>query len=85
MTNSLDDYELDLRFGAWLRDQRVAVNLTIEQASKESGISSQRMRSLELGYSEKGITRSESEKLSALYKTKLSEFLHYACSANIRY
>lgn len=79
MKRDLDDYELDLTFGQWLREQRMTLKLSVEQVSHVCGISSQRLRSLEVGYAEKGITREESEKLCSLYKKELKEFLEHAC------
>lgn len=73
-----DDYELDVMFGKWLRDLRVAAGLSLEDAAKHSGLPEQRLKSLEVGYAEKGITQRESETLSRAYKVPLKEILQRA-------
>ncbi len=73
-----NDYDADIVFGAWLRDQRVSAGMSIEEVSKKSGISIQRIKSLEVGYAEKGITKAESEQLCTAYKIVLKDFIHRA-------
>ncbi len=73
-----NDYESDSRFGHWLRDQRVRAGLNLRQAAMNSGIAEERLKALEIGYAERGITLSESEKISAAYKVTLVEFLSKA-------
>ena len=81
MQKVTNDYEADMEFGRWLRAQRVALGLTIEQAAEKTAIASSRLKSLEVGYAEKGITKAESEKLCALYRIDLKEFLRRASAA----
>jgi transcriptional regulator with XRE-family HTH domain len=73
-----NDYDSDITFGIWLKDQRVANGLSIEDVSRKSGISVQRLKSLEIGYAEKGITHAESQKLCVLYKIELKDFIQRA-------
>ncbi len=73
-----NDYESDITFGLWLKDQRVRNGFTIEEASKKAEIPLQRLKSLEIGYAEKGITYAESKKLSGLYKIVLEDFIQRA-------
>jgi len=77
-----NDYESDQKFGHWLRDQRICAGFNLKQASLKLGIPLERLKALEMGYAIKGITRSESEKVSAAYKIVLRDFLSRA-SGNI--
>jgi transcriptional regulator with XRE-family HTH domain len=72
------DHEIDIEFGQWLRDLRAGSGLTIEQASQRSGVPVERLKSLELGYAEKGVTQQESKKICVAYKVDLQEFLDRA-------
>lgn len=72
------DHEIDMEFGRWLRDLRAAAKLTLEQAATQSGVSAERLKSLELGYAEKGVTQQESKRICATYKVSLEEFLAHA-------
>jgi hypothetical protein len=73
-----DDYASDVEFGKWLKDRRVAAGLTIEQAGKDGQISVQRLKSLEMGFCERGITRTEATRLCALYRMELKDLLSRA-------
>lgn len=73
-----NDYDEDVQFGHWLREQRTRVGLTLEQAAATTGVPEARLKSLEMGYAEKGITMSESKKLSATYRVELKELLDKA-------
>lgn len=76
-----DDYNSDSKFGHWLRQQRVTAGLTLKQAALKTGLTEERIKALEIGYAERGITHAESQKLAAIYKVKLDEFISMAISA----
>lgn len=76
------DHEIDIEFGVWLRDRRVQCGLTLEQAAARTTVAVERLKSLELGYAEKGITQNESKKICAAYKISLEEFLGRAVGAS---
>ena len=78
MTEEKSDHEIDIEFGQWLRDTRMQCKLTIEEAARNSALSVERLKSLELGYAEKGVTRQESQKLCATYRIDLNELLDRA-------
>lgn len=78
MQRETDDYTDDMEFGKWLRDQRVNAGLSLEEASEQAEISPQRLKSLEMGLSDKGITHKESERLSKTYRVVLKEILEKA-------
>jgi transcriptional regulator with XRE-family HTH domain len=73
-----DDYDSDAKFGLWLKEQRTSHGMTMEQAADASCIPVARLKSLEMGFAERGINQAESEKLSALYKVSLKVFLTHA-------
>lgn len=81
MNQITNDYEADSNFGRWLRDQRVCMGLTLEQTSLKTGITISRLKALEMGYAERGITHGESEKISAAYKLVLREILSRAAGS----
>jgi transcriptional regulator with XRE-family HTH domain len=76
-----DDYQSDKQFGAWLKEQRTRVGLTLEDAAAKSCIADSRLKSLEVGYAEKGINKDECEKLASLYKIDLKSFLNRAAES----
>lgn len=78
MKHEKTDHEIDVEFGQWLRDRRTRTGLSLEQAAERSNTSVDRLKSLELGYAEKGITGPESKKISAVYKIDLQELLDKA-------
>jgi transcriptional regulator with XRE-family HTH domain len=78
MRDDKSDHEIDMEFGQWLRDQRTNCGLTLEQAAKRSNVPAERLKSLELGYAEKGVTQQESQKISGAYKISLEDFLNRA-------
>lgn len=78
MKQGRSDHEIDIEFGQWLRDTRVGCGLTIEQAADRSTVPLARLKSLELGYAEKGVTSKESQKISAAYRVDLQELLDRA-------
>jgi transcriptional regulator with XRE-family HTH domain len=78
----MDDYTSDMNFGAWLIDQRKKTGLTVEQAAEKSGLTTHRLRSLEMGYAERSINRSESEQLCRTYQLPLEEFIERAIYSN---
>jgi transcriptional regulator with XRE-family HTH domain len=75
MKEDQDDYQADICFGEWLRSQRVRTGLTIEKAAEDSNISIQRLKALEMGLSERGITRSESVRVCTVYQVPLQDLL----------
>jgi transcriptional regulator with XRE-family HTH domain len=77
------DHEIDIEFGQWLRDMRTRYKLSIEQAAKDSTLSVERLKSLELGYAEKGITQQESKKISHVYNVNLEELLDRAAGKKV--
>lgn len=81
MKSMKSDHEIDVEFGQWLRNQRNNCGLTLEIASQKSGVPVERLKSLELGYAEKGITKMESDKLKTLYRLDLQELLDRATGA----
>lgn len=77
-TSNLDDYELDVRFGLWLKEAREKAGLSLTDAARTSRIPEARLKSLEVGYADRGITRRESESLCVVYKVPLENFLRQA-------
>lgn len=77
------DHEIDIEFGQWLRDLRMRCKMSVEQAAQSSALSTERLKSLELGYAEKGITAQESKKICAAYKVSLDEFLARAAGEKV--
>lgn len=78
MATEKSDHEIDIEFGQWLRDRRTASGLTLEQAAQRTGLPSERLKSIELGYAQKGITQQESQRLCALYRLDAQELLDRA-------
>lgn len=78
MATEKSDHEIDIEFGQWLRDRRMGCGLTLEQSAQRTGIPSERLKSLELGYAQKGITSQESQRLCALYRLDAQELLDRA-------
>jgi transcriptional regulator with XRE-family HTH domain len=78
MTADQDDYQADIRFGEWLRAQRVRAGLSLEDAAKRADLSVGRLKALEMGLSERGVTRVEATKLGAAYSVPLAELLEQA-------
>lgn len=81
--NEKSEHEIDIEFGQWLRDMRTRYKLSIEQAAKDSSLSVERLKSLELGYAEKGITAQESKKISHVYNVNLNELLDRAAGKKV--
>jgi hypothetical protein len=75
MKHETDDYMADMEFGAWLRDQRVCAGFSLEEACQKASISPQRLKSLEMGLSERGINQQESEKLCGIYRIVLRDLI----------
>ncbi len=75
---AIDDYDSDVQFGAWLREKRVGAGFSLEQVAEKSAISIDRLKSLEVGYADRSITRAESERLSAVYGLTLQECIDRA-------
>jgi ribosome-binding protein aMBF1 (putative translation factor) len=73
-----EEDQIDLEFGHWLKDQRVRVGLSLDDAAEKVMISSSRLKSLEMGFAEKGITKTEAERLSQIYKVQLDDVLKRA-------
>jgi transcriptional regulator with XRE-family HTH domain len=71
----VDDYQSDIHFGEWLRKVREQKGLTIERAAREAMIEASRLRALEVGYAERGITRPEATRLSTAYQITLDDLL----------
>jgi hypothetical protein len=78
MKEEKTDHEIDIEFGQWLRDMRTRCKLSVEQAAQSSTLPVERIKSLELGYAEKGITKQESQKICTAYRIGLEEFLDRA-------
>lgn len=76
-----DDYQADIRFGEWLRSQRVRTGLSIEAAAQGAGLTMERLKGLEMGLSERGITRTEASRLCGVYRIALEELLAQAARA----
>jgi len=81
MNKQTDDFALDIEFGKWLGQIRTAAHLTVRDAAKQTGITEERLMSLELGYAERGIRRNEATSLSKIYNVKLEELLQRALAA----
>lgn len=81
MTEERDDYQADIRFGEWLRGQRVRAGLSLEKAALGCSIPAERLKALEMGLSDKGITRPESVRICDAYKISLKELLDQAARA----
>jgi hypothetical protein len=73
-----DDYQADIKFGEWLRAQRVKTGLSLEDASKGAELSVERLKGLETGLSERGVTRPEAVRLCTLYRIDLKDLLSAA-------
>ena len=73
-----DDYEADRKFGEWLRSKRLNAGMELEEAAKATGVTTDRLKSLEIGYSERGINRTEAERIAKAYQVELSEVLQKA-------
>jgi len=78
MERELDDYQADIRFGEWLRCQRVRAGLSIEKAAEASSLTIDRLKTLEMGLSERGITHPESVRICTVYQISLNEMLEQA-------
>ena len=78
MTERGDDYAADIRFGEWLRSQRVRVGLSLEESAKLAMITVERLKGLEMGLSGKGITRSEATRLGTAYKLEVHDIIERA-------
>ncbi len=76
-----DDYQADIRFGEWLRSQRVRTGLSLEAAAQGAGLTLERLKGLEMGLSERGITRPEATRLCGVYHLELQELLAQAARA----
>ncbi len=81
MAEERDDYQADIRFGEWLRSQRVRAGLNLEKAALGCSIPTERLKALEMGLSERGVTRQESVRICSAYKISLNEFLEQAARA----
>ncbi len=79
------DHEIDIEFGQWLRDRRTRSGLTLEQAAERSKMPVERLKSLELGYAQRGVTQQESEKICATFKINLQEFLDRAAGKELNH
>jgi transcriptional regulator with XRE-family HTH domain len=77
-----NDYDADVNFGHWLREIRTAAGLSLEEACLRSGITEQRLKSLEVGYASKGIVKSEAQTLATLYRQNLDDFMKRAAEAD---
>jgi hypothetical protein len=78
MADEKDDYAADIRFGEWLRSQRVRVGISLEESAKLALISVERLKGLEMGLSGRGITRPEAIRLSMAYRIEPSEIIERA-------
>ena len=75
MADAKDDYSQDMDFGKWLKQLREASGQTIEQIAQKAQLTPERLRSLELGYSERGITKPEATRLAKAYNVETKVFL----------
>jgi enoyl-CoA hydratase/carnithine racemase len=73
-----DDYSADIRFGEWLRSQRVRVGLSIDRSAEMAELSAERLKALEMGLSGRGITRAEAGRLGKVYGLEIRELLERA-------
>jgi transcriptional regulator with XRE-family HTH domain len=73
-----DDYESDIQFGRWLKEQREAAGLALEQVEKQTGLPVSRIKALETGFAEKGIQKNEAQILSTVYRVALETLLERA-------
>lgn len=78
---SQDDFAADVKFGEWLREQRNRMGLTLEECAKRAALSVERLKCLELGLSERGITSSEGSRLASVYQVSLAELSGLAAKA----
>ena len=64
-----DDFEnaVDIVFGEWLKERRLKKGFSLDLASFNSGISDNRIQSLEKGEATKAITKTEAEGLAKAY------------------
>lgn len=74
----MDDYQSDIHFGEWLRNIREKSGLSLERVAALTAMEVSRLKALEVGYADRGITLSEAKKLSAAYKVGLEELLEEA-------
>lgn len=81
MTGSEDDFAADICFGEWLRAQRVRVGLALEVSAQLAELSVRRLKCLELGLSDRGITHPEATRLATIYGIALPELLTRAAKA----
>lgn len=63
----MNEYELDIEFGDWIRRIREKKGLSLYEAARRAGIQQDRLREIETGHSTKGITRPESSALAICY------------------
>ncbi len=62
-------------FGLWMKEQRVGVGLSIREAAWRSGMSVQRLLSIEAGKLQVGMNSVETSVLCRTYKITADEFL----------
>lgn len=72
------DEIIDKKLGEFIRRARLIANLTIDQVEVVTGIPNVRLRSLELGISNIGITINECRALAPLYRIDLDEMIAVA-------
>src|SRR4051794_7797651 len=78
MGTEKDDYSADIRFGEWLRSQRVRAGLSIDESAKLAVISVERLKGLETGLSGRGITHPEAVRIGGAYKVQVEEIIEQA-------
>ena len=64
-----------IKFGNWLKEQRVGLGLSLREASWRSGMSLQRLLSIESGTLEVGINNVEVISVCKIYRITSDEFL----------
>jgi transcriptional regulator with XRE-family HTH domain len=62
------EYEQDIRFGSWLRAQRIRLNLSLPDVQQATSISIRRIIEIEAGSGIKGVTTREVRLFSGAYK-----------------
>jgi hypothetical protein len=75
MSTDTSNPGLVAQFGIWLKDQRTGVGLSLREAAWRSGMSPQRLTSIETGTLQVGMNTIETSVLCRTYKITSDEFL----------
>jgi hypothetical protein len=71
----LSNSTIVIKFGGWLKDQRVGLGISLREAAWRSGISLQRLASIESGTLQFGMNSVETSMVCRTYKITSGEFL----------